>query len=80
MTADKIVSRLNRIEGQVKGVRKMYVKERDCLDLVQQIVAVRQALGRVGKDLLTDEAVRCARRPSKQKDFDKLLKTLFDVS
>ncbi|OGV90911.1 hypothetical protein A3A66_03265 [Microgenomates group bacterium RIFCSPLOWO2_01_FULL_46_13] len=75
---DTMVSRLNRIEGQIKGIQKMYADSRDCLDIVQQVIAVRQALGRVGKDLLTSEAVKCA-RTNRQKTLDRLLKNLFNV-
>ncbi|MFC1654065.1 metal-sensitive transcriptional regulator [Patescibacteria group bacterium] len=76
---DKMKSKLNRIEGQIKGIQKMYDEGRDCLDIVQQVIAARQALGRIGKDLLTNEAVACSREPKKQEDFDKVLKSLFDV-
>jgi DNA-binding FrmR family transcriptional regulator len=77
--ADKTLSKLNRIEGQISGIKKMYTKGRDCLDIVQQVVAARSALSRVGKDLLTGEAARCASSPKGQKEFDKVLKSLFDV-
>lgn len=76
---DQFLTKLNRVEGQIKGIKKMYQEERDCLEIVQQVVAARQALSRVGKDLLTGEAARCARSPKKQEDFDKVLKTLFEV-
>jgi DNA-binding FrmR family transcriptional regulator len=77
---DKLTGRLNRVEGQVRGIKKMYLEGRDCLDIVQQVVAARQALGTIGKDLLTDEAVKCARSPRKQTDFDKMIKSLFDIT
>lgn len=73
-------NRLNRIEGQVKGIQKMYEEKRDCVEIVQQVLAVRQALGRVGKDLLTSEALCCSREPSRKEDFDKILKSLFDFT
>ena len=77
---DKLVGRINRIEGQVRAVKRLYVEKRDCLEVVQQIAAARQALARVGKDILTSEAAVCAKVPRKQKSFDKILKTLFDIS
>lgn len=61
------------------GVRKMYEDRRPCLDVVQQIVAVRSALTGVARDLLSNEASRCARsrRPD---DFDRILKSLVELS
>ena len=80
MTMDKTKSKLNRIEGQIKGIQKMYDDSRGCLDIIQQIVAVRQALGRVGKDMLAGEAVACSRDVSKKEEFDELIKKLFDLT
>ncbi len=77
---DKIKNKLNRIEGQVKGIQKMYDDNRGCLDILQQIVAVRQALGRVGKDILAGEAVACSRSENKKEEFDELIGKLFDLT
>ena len=77
---DAIQAKLSRIGGQINGIKKMYQGKRDCLEMVQQIVAARQALARVAKDLLTGEAVQCSRNPKKQQDLDRLLKSLFDIS
>lgn len=77
---DKTKSKLNKIEGQIKGIQKMYDEGRGCLDVVQQIVAVRQALGSVGKDVLAGEAVACSRSENKKEEFDELIKKLFDLT
>ena len=71
---DKILARLRRVEGQMGGIIKMYEKRKGCFDIVQQIVAVRAALGGVAKILLRDEAVKCARRPGE--NFEKTLENL----
>lgn len=76
---DKILSRLKRIQGQIAGIIKMYDECRECSDVVTQIAAVRAALGSVGKELLTDEAVACSREEKHDK-LDKLLKQLFEIS
>lgn len=51
--------RLNRIEGQVRGLGKMLDEERYCIDIVTQIGAVRAALGRVEEELLRDHVNHC---------------------
>jgi len=72
---DAIVSQLNRINGQLVGVTKMYSDERACIDVVHQILAVRNSLGRVARELLTSEASRCTKE-QKLADFDAILKEL----
>jgi len=77
--ADQVLTRLKRISGQVAGITKMYEECRECSDIVTQIAAVRAALGAVGKEILTDEAVACS-RPAERGKLDKLLKKLFEIS
>ena len=71
---DKILRSLKRIEGQIRGVEKLYKQEKPCLEVVQQIAAAREALGRVGRELLKAEACRCGQDVDK---LDKVLKKLF---
>lgn len=79
MSQDKILTRLKRVQGQIDGIIKMYEDERACTDVVTQISAVRSALSSVGKELLSDEAVRCS-RDRNHDTLDTLLKQLFDLS
>jgi DNA-binding FrmR family transcriptional regulator len=51
--------KLNRIEGQVRGIAEMVDEERYCIDLITQIGAIRAALGRVEHDLLGDHVAHC---------------------
>ena len=51
--------RLNRIEGQVRGLSKMVDEDRYCIDLVTQISAVRAALRRVEEEILKDHVAHC---------------------
>jgi DNA-binding FrmR family transcriptional regulator len=51
--------RLNRIEGQVRGLSKMLDEERYCIDIVTQISAVRAALRRLEEEILRDHAGHC---------------------
>ncbi|WJY19782.1 metal-sensitive transcriptional regulator [Alteriqipengyuania flavescens] len=54
-----IQNRLNRIEGQVRGVAQMVADDRYCIDILQQIQAVRAALGRVESEVLKSHAACC---------------------
>ena len=51
--------RLNRIEGQVRGLAKMVDEDRYCIDIVTQIAAVRSALRRVEEEILKDHVAHC---------------------
>ena len=51
--------RLNRIEGQVRGLAKMVDDDRYCIDIVTQISAVRAALRRVEEEILRDHVAHC---------------------
>ena len=77
---DNMISALNRIEGQVRGIKKMYEEERDCEHIAQQISAVKSALTRVGKEMLTDEAVKCMKGSSTRRDLEKVIGSLVKIS
>jgi CsoR family transcriptional regulator, copper-sensing transcriptional repressor len=51
--------RLNRIEGQVRGVARMVERDRYCIDIITQIAAVRAALRRVEEEILQDHVGHC---------------------
>jgi len=51
--------RLNRIEGQVRGLLRMVEDERYCIDIVTQLAAVRAALARVEEEILRDHVAHC---------------------
>lgn len=76
---DKTLTRLKKIRGQIDGIIKMYSECRECSDVVTQIAAARAALGSAGKEMLTSEAVACA-RDNKSGKLDKLIKQLFDIT
>jgi len=58
-TRDQLLTRLNRVEGQVRGVRKMVEEDRYCIDVLTQIGAIQAALDKVALGLLDDHARHC---------------------
>lgn len=54
-----LISRLNRIEGQVRGVKGMIEKDTYCDDVLNQIAAIQSALNSVGKLLLEGHMRSC---------------------
>jgi DNA-binding FrmR family transcriptional regulator len=55
----KLLNRLRRIEGQVRGVARMVDEERYCIDVLTQIAAIRAALSRVESELLKTHLGHC---------------------
>ena len=58
-TKDQLLSRLRRIEGQVRGVQGMVEDDRYCIDVLTQISAIQAALDKVALGLLDDHANHC---------------------
>jgi DNA-binding FrmR family transcriptional regulator len=56
---DALVKRLHRIEGQVRGIERMVVDERYCIDILTQISAVSTALESLAVKLLEDHVRHC---------------------
>lgn len=55
----KVLNRLNRIEGQVRGITRMVEDDRYCVDILTQLQAVRAALSRVETEVLKDHLDHC---------------------
>jgi DNA-binding FrmR family transcriptional regulator len=56
-----VAKRLARIEGQVRGLRRMVDEEAYCIDVLTQIAAVERALDGVALKLLSDHTDHCVR-------------------
>jgi DNA-binding FrmR family transcriptional regulator len=55
----QINSRLARIEGQLRGVQKMVDEDRDCRDILQQLIAIRSAVQSASLSFLQNAASDC---------------------
>jgi len=80
---DATLKRLNRLEGQVRGVARMVEEDRYCVDILTQIAAVRAALKGVEKLVIDDHAAHCIEDavasgdPAQQREkFTELLELL----
>jgi len=54
-----VLNRLQRIEGQTRGLTRMVEEDRYCIDIVTQISAVRAALRKVEEEILRDHVAHC---------------------
>ena len=55
----KVIARINRIEGQVRGLKKMVEADQDCLQVLKQIAAASGALKSLGAVILEDHLKGC---------------------
>jgi DNA-binding FrmR family transcriptional regulator len=55
----KLITRLNRVEGQVRGISKMVTEGRYCIDILTQLQAVRAALAKVESAILQEHFGKC---------------------
>lgn len=54
-----IRNRLKRIEGQVRGIAQMVEQDRYCIDILNQVQAVKAALSKAESEILKDHAACC---------------------
>jgi CsoR family transcriptional regulator, copper-sensing transcriptional repressor len=59
---DKLLKRLARAEGQVRGVARMIEDDRYCIDILTQLAAADTALERVALEILDDHVKHCVAR------------------
>lgn len=74
-----LVNRLNRIEGQVRGVRKMVENDAYCTDILTQVSAIQAALNAFNRELLSEHIRSCVAndiRQGKDETIDELVQTL----
>lgn len=74
-----LMNRLSRIEGQVRGIKKMVEDERYCVDILTQVSAVQSALNAFNRVLLTNHIKTCVTndiKSGKEEAVDELCVTL----
>lgn len=59
----ELIARLKRIEGQTKGIQRMVEDGRDCVEVMNQIAAVKAATNALSAEMLEMFALRCLRHP-----------------
>jgi len=57
---ENIINRLKRIEGQVRGLQRMVLEGRDCMEQIIQVAALRSAVNQVGMALIARHVRCCA--------------------
>lgn len=76
---DQLAARLQRIEGQVRGIQKMVDADKYCVDILTQIAAVRAALERVALGVLEDHVNGCVTDAVTTKEGKEAVDELLEV-
>ncbi|OTN75712.1 hypothetical protein A5886_000788 [Enterococcus sp. 8G7_MSG3316] len=73
---DALIKRLNRIEGQIKGIKKMVLDEKETAEIMIQLNASRAALQKISQILLEAQADHSLMHVNEGKDLEKEMSTL----
>lgn len=74
-----LLSRLNRIEGQVRGVARMVEDDRYCVDVLTQLSAIKAAVDALALQLLEDHAKGCVQNAVRSGDGDAAIGELMGI-
>lgn len=74
-----LLKRLNRIEGQVRGVARMVEADRYCVDILTQISAIRSALDATATRILEDHTRGCVQDAIRSGGGDAAIGELMDI-
>ncbi|HBH88104.1 MAG TPA: transcriptional regulator [Syntrophaceae bacterium] len=81
----KIISRLRRIEGQVRGLQRLIENEASCVDVLTQVSAVTSAIKKTGAKIISTHMKTClsesfGTKGTGQDDFQTALSRFIDLS
>ena len=83
MKQSPIKSRIHRLVGQIQGIEKMLDENRNCQEVVQQLMAARASLEKICISILQDETSSCfvGKKVSKNKlkDLENITNNLFKI-
>lgn len=75
----ELITRLKKIEGQVRGVQNMMEEERYCVDILVQIAAIRSAVNKVGLLVLEGHTKGCVAKAIHDDQGEQAIDELMDV-
>lgn len=75
----KLLPKLNRVEGQIAGIKKMIDERRYCPEIIQQIRATRKALFGIESNLLERHMKECVTEALETKNFSRREEKLFEI-
>lgn len=80
---EQVLTRLRRVEGQIRGIQRMIEEERECEAIVTQLMAARAALDKASLFIMTHHIERCLLSPSSggsRAQLERIMSFLLKVS
>ena len=78
-TRKQVLSNLNRIEGQIRGLKRLIEEGTYCIDVITQTQAVKSAISSVEDRLLREHLLTCAVTQVKKNDTQKMVDEVMKV-
>ncbi|NMB57314.1 metal-sensitive transcriptional regulator [Candidatus Beckwithbacteria bacterium] len=75
---EKIIDRLNRIAGQISGISGMIEQNRDCISVLQQLMAVRSALAKVASKIVAFQSCQVEVKENPQ-ELEKIINQFINL-
>lgn len=75
----KLLQRLKRVEGQIRGIQRMIEEDQYCVDILIQVTAARAALDKVGLGLLEGHARGCLVQAIHEEHSDDAIAELMNI-
>ena len=76
---DSLLPRLARIEGQIRGIARMVQERRYCIDIIQQLTAVRRALDQVSLKVMNGHINGCVSEAIRHREGEKKITELMQT-
>ncbi|TMW74068.1 metal-sensitive transcriptional regulator [Alteribacter natronophilus] len=76
---EKLLNRLKRVEGQVRGIQRMVEEDRYCVDVLVQLSAINAALKKVGYTMLENHTRGCVTKAVHEGEGDEAIDELMKV-
>jgi DNA-binding FrmR family transcriptional regulator len=76
---DQLLKRVNRLEGQVRGIGRMIEDDRYCIDIVNQLSAIQAAAREVSLQLLEDHVRHCVADAVREDNAEPKVRELIDT-
>jgi DNA-binding FrmR family transcriptional regulator len=76
---DDVIKRLTKVEGHIRGIRRMIGENRECPDILLQLAAVRAAINMVSRIVLEDHVESCLTQAAKEGKAEKAVIELKDA-
>jgi DNA-binding FrmR family transcriptional regulator len=74
-----LLARMKRIEGQARGVQRMLLEERDCVEILTQLASLRSATYSASVELTQHYAVQCVHDAGTERTSDEAMRNLVEV-